>query len=240
MTFSIAGHCARSGAVGIAITTSSIAVGARCPHARAGVGAVATQNITDPNLGPLLLDCMAEGLTAKQAIDKVVQGRPINLAAFRIHAPIHAARSDCAAAAHAHSLYGKTWSALGRLLDPITQDACQFYKDHGVHHEFRGVVYESHEGENIAKSLGQGKAVILRNHGLLTVGQTVDEAAWWFITMERCCQSQLLAQAAGKPILIDDANATRTQKQLGTHYAGWFAFQNLWQRIIKEQPDLIE
>jgi ribulose-5-phosphate 4-epimerase/fuculose-1-phosphate aldolase len=171
---------------------------------------------------------------------KVVQGRPINLAAFRIHGPIHAARPDCHAAAHAHSLYGKTWSALGRPLDPITQDACQFYRDHSVHHEFRGVVYESQEGENIATSLGDGKAVILRNHGLLTVGQTVDEAAWWFITMERCCQSQLLAEAAGKPILIDDANAARTQKQLGTHYAGWFAFQNLWQRIIKEQPDLVD
>ena len=76
MTFSIAGRCAASGAFGVAITTSSIAVGARCPHARAGVGAVATQNVTDPTLGPLLLDHMAEGLSARQAIDAVVQGRP--------------------------------------------------------------------------------------------------------------------------------------------------------------------
>ncbi len=171
---------------------------------------------------------------------RVVEGRPINLAAFRIHAPIHAARPDCNAAAHAHSLYGKTWASLGRPLDPITQDACQFYLDHTVHHEFHGVVYESDEGENIAKSLGQGKATILRSHGLLTVGQTVDEAAWWFITMERCCQSQLLAEAAGKPILIEHAMAARTQRQIGSHYAGWFAFQNLWQRIIKEQPDLAD
>jgi uncharacterized Ntn-hydrolase superfamily protein len=75
MTFSIAGRCASSGAFGVAITTSSIAVGARCPHARAGVGAVATQNVTDPNLGPMLLDLMQEGLTAKEAIDRVVKGR---------------------------------------------------------------------------------------------------------------------------------------------------------------------
>jgi uncharacterized Ntn-hydrolase superfamily protein len=73
MTFSIAGHCAATGAFGVAITTSSIAVGARCPHVRAGVGAVATQNVTDPNLGPLILDCLAAGLSAREAIDKVVR-----------------------------------------------------------------------------------------------------------------------------------------------------------------------
>jgi uncharacterized Ntn-hydrolase superfamily protein len=75
MTFSIAGRCAKTGAFGVAITTSSIAVGARCPHARSGVGAVSTQNVTDPNLGPLLLDLMGQGLSAREAIDKVVEGR---------------------------------------------------------------------------------------------------------------------------------------------------------------------
>jgi uncharacterized Ntn-hydrolase superfamily protein len=75
MTFSIVGRCARTGAFGVAIATSSIAVGARCPHARAGVGAVATQNVTDPALGPLLLDFMRAGLTAGDAIAKAVAGR---------------------------------------------------------------------------------------------------------------------------------------------------------------------
>jgi uncharacterized Ntn-hydrolase superfamily protein len=75
MTFSIAGRCERSGAFGVAIATSSIAVGARCPHARAGVGAVATQNVTDPALGPLLLDFLRAGLPASEAIAKAVQGR---------------------------------------------------------------------------------------------------------------------------------------------------------------------
>ena len=75
MTFSIAGRCARTGAFGVAITTSSIAVGARCPHARAGVGAVATQNVTDPRLGPLLLDYMEDGLNAREAIAAVARNR---------------------------------------------------------------------------------------------------------------------------------------------------------------------
>ena len=76
MTFSIAGRCAKSGAFGVAITTSSIAVGARCPHARANVGAVATQNVTDPNLGPMLLDLMAQGLSARDAIASIIKDRP--------------------------------------------------------------------------------------------------------------------------------------------------------------------
>lgn len=76
MTFSVAGHCAKSGAFGVAITTSSIAVGARCPHARAGVGAVSTQNVTDPNLGPALLDKMSQGLDASDAIHSIIQDRP--------------------------------------------------------------------------------------------------------------------------------------------------------------------
>lgn len=75
MTFSIVGRCAATGAFGVGIATSSIAVGARCPHARAGVGAVATQNVTDPALGPLLLDFLRAGLTAGEAVSKAVAGR---------------------------------------------------------------------------------------------------------------------------------------------------------------------
>jgi ribulose-5-phosphate 4-epimerase/fuculose-1-phosphate aldolase len=172
---------------------------------------------------------------------QVVEGKsPVNGAAFAIHSQIHAARPDIVAAAHAHSLYGKTWSSLDRLLDPITQDACAFYDDHSLFADFTGVVYKTSEGERIAQSLGDKKAVILRNHGLLTVGHTVDEAAWWFITMERSCQAQLMAEAVGKPVKINAADAEITQQQVGTHMAGWFQFQPLWSRIVREQPDLLE
>ena len=106
--------------------------------------------------------------------------------------------------------------------------------------DFTGIVYERSEGHRISQTLGEAKAVILRNHGLLTVGQTVDEAAWWFITMERSCQAQLLAEAAGKPIPIEHESALITRGQLGTPSAGWFQFQPLWARITKEQPDLFD
>ena len=172
---------------------------------------------------------------------EVVEGKhPVNVAAFAIHSSIHHARPDVIAAAHSHSLHGKAWASLGLLLDPITQDACAFFEDHVVFEDFTGVVYEVGEGERIAKALGNHKAAILQNHGLLTVGRTVDEAAWWFITMDRSCHAQLLAQAAGKPALITRDRALVTQQQVGTHEAGWFQFQPLWEMITREQPDLLE
>jgi ribulose-5-phosphate 4-epimerase/fuculose-1-phosphate aldolase len=172
---------------------------------------------------------------------EVVEGRhPVNQAAFAIHSQVHSARPDVIAAAHAHSIYGKTWSTLGRLLDPITQDVCAFYEDHAVFDDYTGVVNEVAEGQRIAGALGDMKAVILRNHGLLTVGHTVEEAVWWFVTMERSCQSQLMAEAVGDPVEIDPDNAIRTRGQVGSHLAGWFQFQPMWQRITKEEPDLLD
>ncbi|MDF2000899.1 class II aldolase/adducin family protein [Peribacillus frigoritolerans] len=171
----------------------------------------------------------------------IVEGEhSVNGAAFAIHSEIHKARPDAIAAAHAHSVYGKTWSSLGRLLDPITQDACQFYNDHALFDDFTGVVYASEEGRRIAKALGQYKAVILRNHGLLTVGQSVDSAAWWFITMERSCQAQIMAESVGKSIFIEEEYAKLTAEQTGTEYEGWLSFQPLWERIRKEQPDFLK
>ena len=172
---------------------------------------------------------------------KVAEGHAeVNLAAFAIHSRIHAARPDVIAAAHAHSLYGKSWSSLGRRLDPLTQDACAFYEDHVVFDDYSGVVEETSEGDRIARALGTRKAAILRNHGLLTVGHTVDEAAWWFVTMDRSCQAQLLAEAAGQPHRIPHETAKNTYALVGSHLAGWFQFQPLWQRISRAQPDLLE
>ena len=172
---------------------------------------------------------------------EVVEGNwPLNAAAFAIHSQVHAARPDVVAAAHAHSLHGKAWSSLRRPLDPLTQDACAFYGDHAVFDDYTGVVLDLEEGKRIAHTLGDHKAVILSNHGNLTVGHSVDEAVWWFITMERTCQAQLLAEAAGTPVLIDPEYATLTQKQTGSHLAGWFSFQPLYDRIVREQPDLLD
>jgi ribulose-5-phosphate 4-epimerase/fuculose-1-phosphate aldolase len=172
---------------------------------------------------------------------EVIEGHyPVNTAAFAIHSRVHAARPDAVAAAHAHSMYGKSWSSLGRLLDPITQDACAFYEDHALFDDYTGVVYETTEGDRIAEALGKSKAIILRNHGLLTVGESVESSVWWFITMDRSCQAQLLAEAAGKPIQIAHESALVARSQVGNEMGGWFQFQPLWNMITREQPDLFD
>ncbi len=106
--------------------------------------------------------------------------------------------------------------------------------------DYTGVVNQLEEGDRIASALGNRKAAILRNHGLLTVGQTVDEAVWWFLSMDRCCHAQLLAEAAGKPMSISHENALLAWKQIGSHIGGWFQFQPLWNMITRQQPDLFD
>jgi ribulose-5-phosphate 4-epimerase/fuculose-1-phosphate aldolase len=176
----------------------------------------------------------------------VVEGRhPVNNAAFAIHSKVHAARPDAIGAAHSHSTYGRAWSTLGRRLDPITQDVCAFYEDHALFDDFTGVVLDPDEGARIARALGSSKAAILQNHGLLTVGQTVDAAAWWFITLERSCHVQLLAEAAAArsgqaPKQVSPEAARQTYQVIGTPFAGWFQFQALYSRIVREQPDLLD
>jgi len=171
---------------------------------------------------------------------EIVQGMGINIAAYAIHAPIHAARSEVHAVAHAHGVHGKAWSCLGRLLDPLSQDACAFYQDHGLYEGFDTVILDTDEGQPLVPALGNKKALILRNHGNLTVGTTVDEAAWWYLAMERCCQAQLLAEAAGDPIPVPHQAAEYAREQGGSHYAGWIGFQPLYDLIVHEQPDLLE
>ena len=172
---------------------------------------------------------------------EVVEGDwPLNLAAFVIHSQIHAARPDVISAAHAHSVHGKAWSSLHRPLDPLTQDACAFYDDHVVFDDYTGAVFDLEEGKRIAHALGDHKAAILVNHGLLTVGRSVDEAAWWFVTMERTCQAQLLAEGAGTPVPIRPEIAEKTAAQTGGHRTGWFQFQPFYDTIVAEEPDLLD
>lgn len=163
---------------------------------------------------------------------EVVEGdEPVNAAAFAIHSEIHKARPDIHAACHAHSVHGKAFSVFGRELDMMTQDALRFYKSHAVYDNFGGIVLDREEGKRIAKALGNGKAVILQNHGLLTCGTTVDSAAFWFLSLERTCQAQLLVDAACndrpgyRKILINDEEAAFSYQQVGTEEKGWLAFQ---------------
>jgi ribulose-5-phosphate 4-epimerase/fuculose-1-phosphate aldolase len=165
---------------------------------------------------------------------------PINQAGFAIHSAIHKARPDVVAAAHSHSIYGKAWSTLGRLLDPITQDSCFFYENHVLFEDFTGIVLDTSEGERIAAALGDKRAAILQNHGILTVGRSVESAVSTYVSFENACETQLLAEAAGtiKPISADVAH--HTANQIRGDDPGAFGFRPLYERILREQPDFLE
>ncbi|KAL2816497.1 class II aldolase/adducin N-terminal [Aspergillus granulosus] len=172
----------------------------------------------------------------------VIDGGPcrlLNAAAFMIHSAIHAARPDVLCAAHSHSLYGRAFCTLGRPLDIITQDSCAFYNDHVVYTSFNGVVLAAEEGRNIAAALGDKKAALLQNHGLLTVGKSIEETVFWFVSLEKCCHAQLLADAAaagrgGETVKINEADAAFTYKAVGTSGAGYFSAKPLFDVIHEE------
>jgi len=154
--------------------------------------------------------------------------RLLNTAAYMIHHAVHSARPEINCVAHSHSIYGRAFCTLGKNLDTITQDSCSFYDDVALYNSFRGIVLAADEGKAIAKALGGKKAALLQNHGLLTCGQTIESCVFWFMSLEKCCRVQLMADAAaagtgGQTVKINDEDAAYTYKSVGSEIAGWFS-----------------
>ncbi|HEY1968110.1 MAG TPA: class II aldolase/adducin family protein [Pseudonocardia sp.] len=172
---------------------------------------------------------------------QVVEGtRPVNRGAFVIHSAIHALRPDVYAAAHAHSIHARALAALGVPLRPVVQEACAFFEDQAVYREYNGLALEEDEGRRMAEALGRHRAVVLQNHGVITVGGTVEEAAYWFVSFDRAAQVQLLAEAAGRPAYLTDEAARLAHAQFGSPRLARFSFQILWDDIVHAQPDLLD
>ncbi|KAI4600536.1 hypothetical protein KJ359_000893 [Pestalotiopsis sp. 9143b] len=139
--------------------------------------------------------------------------RPANAAGFLIHSAVHKRRpADIHAICHFHTDAGRAWSAFARPLDMLSQDICNFHNAHAVYADYGGIVFGSSEGERIADALGpHNKGAILMNHGLLTVGWTVDEAGFMFGLLDRGCRIQLQVEAAAaaglKKNIISDEEA---------------------------------
>ncbi|KAI1877218.1 uncharacterized protein JN550_001290 [Neoarthrinium moseri] len=173
---------------------------------------------------------------------EIIDGGPVrllNVAAYMIHHAVHDARPDVNAVAHSHSKYGRAFSTLGRNLDIISQDACTFYNDLAHYDQFGGIVLGPQEGINIAKALGQKKAAILANHGLLTCGGSVESCVRWFMSLEVCCESQLLADAAaagrgGETVKVSDEEAAFTFQSIGHEMAGWFSAKPVFDMMEHE------
>jgi ribulose-5-phosphate 4-epimerase/fuculose-1-phosphate aldolase len=123
----------------------------------------------------------------------------INQAGYILHSAIHAARHEIACVIHTHTWANMAVSALECGLLPMTQTAMRFLKI--GYHDYQGVVLDNAEQASLVRDLGGAEALILRNHGALTVGRTVGEAFNWMHRLELACRSQLAALASGRGLL---------------------------------------
>ena len=167
----------------------------------------------------------------------LVEGEgPINTAAYYIHHPLHAARPEIVSAVHVHTGWGTPFSAELRPIEPITQEACIFFEDHAIFDDEEVQVQSVAAGERIARAIGTNRAVILRNHGLLTVGESVAEAVGAFVFLERVAESHMKARDA-KPISAEAARFAKAD--LVKYGAGRLAFRSLVAWHIGD-PSIVE
>lgn len=120
---------------------------------------------------------------------------PFNVAGFKVHSAMHKARPDIEAICHAHSFYARTYSVFGKEVEMLSQDSCLIFNNQIAMAQYEGVGLDEVEGQKVAKVLGDKMGIILQNHGVMTVGKTVDEASYLHILLENMCKTQLIADA---------------------------------------------
>jgi ribulose-5-phosphate 4-epimerase/fuculose-1-phosphate aldolase len=159
----------------------------------------------------------------------------INRAAYYIHHPILTARPEAVSATHVHTGWGTPFSAEVRPIEPITQEACAFFEDHAIFDDEEVQIQSVEGGKRIAVALGAMRAIILRNHGLLTVADRVDESVGSFVEMERVAEAHMKARDA-KPISPEAARYARDD--LRRHGPGRVGFWALVARHIGD-PEIV-
>lgn len=116
-----------------------------------------------------------------------------------IHSEVLRARPDLNAVIHTHAEHAVAFSSLGKELKPVNNDAGYFYKKLPVFAETTDLIVTPERGKAVARCLGQGNAVLLRNHGIVAAGRSLEEAVWIALKLERACKVQLMAEWAGGP-----------------------------------------
>jgi ribulose-5-phosphate 4-epimerase/fuculose-1-phosphate aldolase len=168
----------------------------------------------------------------------------VNLSGVPYHDLMQQARPEIVGVAHAHSFHAKVWSAFGRTLDPITADATMLHGDQVVFVPQRPADKSVEEGRyevaaQAVATLGERNVLIWQNHGLWTVGSTVEAAAWRFIAFEDAARAQLLAESVGQPI-VPQTPPLQPEGRPRAEVSAWLSFLPLWDRIVREEPDLLE
>lgn len=164
---------------------------------------------------------------------------PLNRGAFVIHSEIHKRRPDVVAAAHAHTIHGRALAARGDKLKPYVQEACAFYEDQSVYAEYHGLAMDLDEGQRMAAALGNHRAVVMKHHGVITVGATVDEAAYWFLSFDRCAQIQANIEAVGPAEPMPHDEAVIAHQQFGKSSMAFAGFQVYWDSLASEKDDFL-
>jgi ribulose-5-phosphate 4-epimerase/fuculose-1-phosphate aldolase len=156
--------------------------------------------------GDLFREVRPERLAVIDHSGRLVRGEqvPINTAGVVIHTAVHAARPEVACVIHTHTAAGVAVSCLEEGLLPLNQTALLFHGDVG-YHDFEGIALDRDEQERLVADLGSFNQLILRNHGLLTVGKTVGEAFARMYNLEQACRIQLAAMATGRPLRMPTA-----------------------------------
>jgi ribulose-5-phosphate 4-epimerase/fuculose-1-phosphate aldolase len=188
---------------------------------------------------------MFEEITASSLVKIDLQGNvlqetpfPINPAGFTIHSAVHAARHDITCVLHTHSLNGVAVSAQREGLLPISQQSIFIVGDMG-YHDYEGVALNDDEKPRLVRDLGQRKYLMLRNHGLLTVGATVAEAWQAMYLFEAACTVQVRAQAGGELIPIGKsiiAGAKQMADQATKGQGSQLVWPGLLRRLQRTYP----
>ena len=131
-----------------------------------------------------------------------------------IHSEILRARSDIVAVVHTHPPHAVAFSSLGRPLLPVGNDGAIFCAGVPVFSETTDLIIDQTRGRAVARCLGDHQALILRNHGIVTAGRSIEEAVWLALKLERACRVQLMAEAAGGArLLADGEDLTKKSKR---------------------------
>ena len=207
-------------------------------HISARVPGTDDQFLINP-YGLLFRDITASSLVKIDLDGRIVEAtdHDVNPAGFTIHSAVHAARHDAVCVLHTHTLAGVAVSSLAGGLQPCNQWALQFH-DRVAYHAFEGIALDHGERERLVADLGPSKrALILRNHGLVTLGRTVAEAFILMHNLERACQVQLAIQATGlavkelSPEVCEKTAAQYEKHDSGRGAADWPAYFRMLDRI---------
>jgi ribulose-5-phosphate 4-epimerase/fuculose-1-phosphate aldolase len=167
----------------------------------------------------------------------------INPAGFTIHSAVHAAREDALCVIHLHTINGIAVSAQKNGLLPLSQQAL-FALASLAYHDYEGLALDDDEKPRLVNDLGNNTFMILRNHGLLTVGKTPAEAFLLMFTLERACEIQVLAQSGGSDLLpVAAPVVAKTAKQLSAvtmGQGGQLAWPGLLRKLDRVDPSYKE